>query len=42
MKGGMTGEMTGEMKIAKSLYLKGFSLSDGRDERFLVKSEGCD
>ncbi len=25
------GEMTGEMKMAKSLYLKGFSPSDGRD-----------
>jgi hypothetical protein len=33
------GGMMGGMKIAKSLYLKGFSLSDGRDERFLVKSE---
>ena len=29
------GEMTGEMKNAKSLYLKGFAASDGRDEGFL-------
>ena len=30
--GGMKGEMKGEMKIAKSLCIKGFAASDGRDE----------
>jgi len=29
--GEMTGGMTGGMKIAKVLYLKGFEASDGRD-----------
>jgi len=28
------GEMKGEMKMAESLYLKGLTPSDGRDERF--------
>ena len=30
----MTGGMTGEMKTAKVLYIKGLALSDGRDEGF--------
>lgn len=36
MAGEMTGEMTGEIKIEESLYLKGFQLSDGRDEHFFI------
>ena len=34
--GEMAGEMTGEIKIEESLYLKGFQLSDGRDEHFFI------
>ena len=34
----MTGEMTGEMKMAKSLYLKGFSPSDGRDGAIFINN----
>ena len=36
------GGMTGGMKMAKALCIKGFAVSDGRDEGFfasLVKSE---
>ena len=34
------GEMTGEMKNAKSLYLKGFAAFDGRDgDVFEVKAK---
>ena len=32
----MTGEMKGEMKMAKSFYLKGLAPSDGRDEHDFV------
>jgi hypothetical protein len=32
--GEMTGEVKGEMKNARLLCLKGFPLSDGRDEHF--------
>ena len=32
--GEMTGEVKGEMKMAKTLYLKGLEPSDGRDEAF--------
>ena len=33
LTGGMKGGLTGEMKMARSLYLKGLTLCDGRDER---------
>ncbi len=32
----MAGEMTGEIKIEESLYLKAFQLSDGRDGHFFI------
>jgi hypothetical protein len=32
--GEMTGEVKGEMKMAKTLYLKGLKPSDGRDRAF--------
>ena len=34
--GEMTGEMTGEIKKAKSLYLKGLAPSDGRDGAIFI------
>ena len=35
----MTGEMTGEMKIEESLYLKGSVPSDGRDGALSFESQ---
>jgi hypothetical protein len=32
------GEMKGGMKVAKSLYLKGFSPSDGRDGAIFINN----
>ena len=37
--GGGTGGMTGGMKFAKSLYLKGSAPSDGRDGALSLKSQ---
>ena len=37
--GGVTGGMTGGMKFAESLYLKGLAPSDGRDGALSLKSQ---
>ena len=37
--GGVTGGMTGGMKFAESLYLKGSAPSDGRDGALFVYSQ---
>ena len=37
--GGLMGGIKGEMKIAKSLCLKGSAPSDGRDEALSLKSQ---